>query len=501
VGDCDLQMRTSRPISLFTERPPARNRPSAFVVSMIVHFGVVGMVAFGFLYAPRINMDAAADRYILRQVDIDESQFYPKPASGSGSLDSDANSAQHAANAHGQLEAPASSVRKVARLKLADKTVVEPDMPIKMEIKQSPVPALLLWSTPQPKVRMMTPPHFRPPVLNNVRASLAPPNAAQHLADVAITPTPFSSPLPMPLPSSTTPITVQGPKPVELVPETTSASMNEPSSVAVLSISNLNMTKGAFALPPANQTAQGTEDGGMAPGHSGSAMRAGNGDPSSRGTSVVPGDGLGNPDGANDPKASGGKNGAGHEAGKGSGPGKGAGHGASTGTSSGPGIGAGDGPSLTLTPIKLPLNGQYGVVVVGSAMQEQYPETAGIWGGRLLYSVFLHVGLAKSWVLQYTLPASVNASNAGHIKQMQAPWPYYMMRPNVDPDYVNANAMMVHGYINEKGRFEHLELMIPPHYGQTQQLISALEQWQFRPAKQNGLPTRVEVLLIMPEGH
>ena len=75
------------------------------------------------------------------------------------------------------------------------------------------------------------------------------------------------------------------------------------------------------------------------------------------------------------------------------------------------------------------------------------------------------------------------------------------MRPNVDSDYVNSNAMMIHGYINDKGRFEHLALVLPPRYAHTQQLLNALSQWQFRPATQHGMPARVEVLLIMPEGN
>ncbi|HVC46544.1 MAG TPA: hypothetical protein VND90_04810 [Terracidiphilus sp.] len=494
-------MRASRPISLFTERPPAHNRPSAFVVSVFVHCGVVFMVVFGFLYAPRINMDAAAERYVVRQIDIDPLEAPPmKKASGSGADYPTSHAATHTASAHSKLAAPSSSVRRL-HLKLAKETLVEPNTPANMVLKQIPVPSMLLWSEPQPNVTLIRPPQFKKPMLNDLRASVAPPNAATHVADMAITPTPFSSPLPMPIPSTTTPILVHAPNPTDAVPETASMTTANPSTMAVMSISNFNMTKGAFALPPANQTANGVNDGGMAPGHKGQSSLAGSGDASSRDTGASRGDGLGNADEVADARSAGAKNGSGHSAGKGRGPGSGSSHGASPATLSGPGLGSDDGPDVTLTRLNLPEDGQYGVVVVGSSIQQQYPETAGLWGGRLVYSVFLHVGLARNWILQFTLPSSSDPNGVSKVKQIQAPWPYFILRPNVDADYVNSNAMMIHGYINDKGRFEHLMLVVPPRYAHAQQLLDALKQWQFRPASQRGMPARVEVLLIMPEGN
>jgi hypothetical protein len=495
-------MRASRPISLFTERPPANNRPSAFVVSVIVHCGVVFMVVFGFLYAPRINMNAAAERYVVRRIDIDPIDVPPmKKASGSGADYPATQEPTHTASAHSKFAAPSSSVRRL-HLKLADRTLVEPKTPVNMVLKQTPVPSLLLWSKTQPDVTLLHPPQFKKPMLNDVRASVEPPNAAAHVADSPITPTPFSSALPMPIPSTTTPILVHAPTPEDAVPETASMTAAAPTPTAVMSISNFNMTKGAFALPPANQTANGTENGSMALGHKGQSAIAGNGDAKNRGTGAHHGDGLGKADEVANARGAGAKNGNGHSAGKGSGPGSGSGHGAMPGTLSGPGLGDVDGPDVTMTELKLPQDGKYGVVAVTTSIQQQYPETAGMWGERLVYSVFLHVGLAHSWILQFTLPSSEDPNGViSKVRQLQAPWPYIIMRPNVDADYVNSSAMMIHGYINDKGRFEHLALVLPPRYGHTQQLLNALSQWQFRPAMQHGTPERVEVLLIMPEGN
>ena len=73
------------------------------------------------------------------------------------------------------------------------------------------------------------------------------------------------------------------------------------------------------------------------------------------------------------------------------------------------------------------------------------------------------------------------------------------MRPNLSADEVNADALMIHGFLNEAGRFEALAVVFPPKFAQEQFLLDSLKQWQFRPATQNGRDTRVEVLLIIPE--
>jgi hypothetical protein len=149
--------------------------------------------------------------------------------------------------------------------------------------------------------------------------------------------------------------------------------------------------------------------------------------------------------------------------------------------------------------ISLPKDGQFGVVVFGSSIQEDYPETAELWSGRLASTVYLHVGLAKSWILQYALPRIVDAASAGNGGRLEAPWPYEILRPNVDPGDLNADALIVHGYVDKDGRFEKLEVVFPAQLAQAPTVVNVLSQWQFRPAKLNGLFAAVEVLLIIPD--
>ena len=41
------------------------------------------------------------------------------------------------------------------------------------------------------------------------------------------------------------------------------------------------------------------------------------------------------------------------------------------------------------------------------------PKPQEVWKGRLAYSVYLHVGLEKSWILQYSLPRAADSATAG----------------------------------------------------------------------------------------
>jgi len=51
--------------------------------------------------------------------------------------------------------------------------------------------------------------------------------------------------------------------------------------------------------------------------------------------------------------------------------------------------------------------------VVGAALEEKYPELAGYGAAEMAYTVYLHVGLARSWILQYSLPRAADAAAAG----------------------------------------------------------------------------------------
>ena len=134
---------------------------------------------------------------------------------------------------------------------------------------------------------------------------------------------------------------------------------------------------------------------------------------------------------------------------------------------------------------------------MGSSLADEYPETAELWTGRLTYTVYLHVGAAKNWILQYSLPRSQAPDSTPSSVRPEAPWPYDITRPSIDAD-ANTDAIIVHGFVNGLGRFDKLAVIFPAELAETKFLLHALQQWQFRPAMQDGQATPVEVLLIIP---
>jgi hypothetical protein len=247
--------------------------------------------------------------------------------------------------------------------------------------------------------------------------------------------------LPTP-PPSTTSDNLQPTGPVQPVVNQVADSAAPPTAARVISLSDLHMPDAGITVPAANESISTVASSGLAPGPTtGSTQTADN---------STAGSAVGSPAGTSD-------------------------------------------------RISLPKNGQYGVVVVGASLEEEYPEANELWAGRMPYTVYLHVGLAKSWILQYSLPRAADAAAVGTIIHLDAPWPYDITRPNLPYADINADALMVHGFVNKDGRFETLAVVSPQQFPEEKFVLDALQQWQFRPAEQNGQNTDVEVLLIIPD--
>ena len=73
------------------------------------------------------------------------------------------------------------------------------------------------------------------------------------------------------------------------------------------------------------------------------------------------------------------------------------------------GSGSNEEPSMTaaLHKITLPKDGKFGVVVLGSTAADAYPDSVGLMTGKVIYTVYVKVGLRKSWILQYCLPGVI----------------------------------------------------------------------------------------------
>jgi hypothetical protein len=464
-------MRSSRHISLFSARPELSQRPTSVVVSLVAHAAALLLLSFGIIYTPEIHDRVITKRYAMRHLDLQMSKPIPRQSAGKGFAYPGPHNEAYKQPAPGPKPAAQRAVMRVtADADKGPQTLVQPDIsqPLKMAL-EAPMPSLTIWTPSKVQVKSLVAPLPEKATASDVMPSVRLPNQAVELADVGISssdhPT-TANPIP---PTTTSPLTVHQPNMVELAPITVTQTAAQPTPAAVMSISDLRMPDGAVTLPPVNETVLQSEMGPLAPGQA--AAGDGLNREGGKGTEEASGDG-GEPLGV---------------------------VGTSSGTKTGSSTGSGADQGLTTERFTLPKNGQFGAVVVGASLEEAFPEMSGIWNDRVAYTVYLHVGLSKSWILQYSLPRNVEAEDAGNVTRLEAPWPYNIVRPNLAADAINSDALLVHGFVSAAGKFESLGVAFPPQFPMAQFVLDALNQWQFRPAAREGKTERVEVLLIIPE--
>ncbi len=480
-GGVTIQMRSSI-VTLFTERPPARTGPSAFAISLVLHVLVCALILAGLSRVPRSRNIAAENRYTVRLLKLERP--IPMPRSQASALEAPAGSQASAAGAaSGRAAAP-----ELTRAQPAPQTQVQPDLtPNLMLPRDTPIPAVLMWSAQNAHARVIVAPAVPQLPSARVHPSLEVANREQTLAEVEMASSERSMQLPTLKPSTTTPVVATTTRSETAVAATVSKALGVPTPARVISLSDLEMPQGTVVLPPANEAAAGVGLGialshGLGTGQTGTGTAQGQSDTGGgKGLRGTAGQGTGSD---------------GNAAGTG-GPAMATGAGGPGGSATPPGAGSDAEPDVT--HLRLRRDGKFGVVVVGSSIDAAYPEAAGVWGSRLAYTVYLHVGLPKTWILQYALPRDSVAAVSGTVTRPEAPWPYDIVRPHLALGDVNADAVMVHGIVNAEGHFEKLGVVFPLEFAQTKFLLQALERWQFRPATQNGQIAAVEVLLIIPE--
>jgi hypothetical protein len=399
--------------------------------------------------------------------------------------------------------------------------LVQPDAPPDVVLQRKmPVPTVFLWTAENTRViKPIIPAPSQKSIVAKLRPSIEPPNREVNVADIRLASTNVATALKS-LPASTTsPVVVSTPEPAkQQMPETVLKPGAEPTPARIMSLSDFQQ-QGPIAIPLANATSRPSTSNSLSAGRATTPADTSRSNPesnkpgvgSARGTAASPnavasvnkdatGNGTNSQIGANSNKgaaASGTNSQVAANSGKSAaGSGTNSQASANSGPAQEPGAGSGTASLGPVTHIILPKDGQFGVVVVGSSLAEQYPEIVNVWGGRLVYSVYLHVGGGKNWILQYSVPS---ATGGGGSVRPEAPWPYDIVRPRFDSDDFNSDALLVHGFVNSAGRFERLALVFPAEFAKVKFLLSALDQWEFRPARQNGQAAAVEVLLIIPE--
>jgi len=485
-------MNASGMIGLFTEpAPPAARGPSPALVSIFVH-GCL-FIAVMWVRPPRpVERKATPRRYEVRIMELQPAkpqlQYVERQVPKAG--EPAPVRALASSGSPGQAAAPHVPA-DLSKLTKAVQTIIQPDAPDNLTLAQVAVPQVMVWQARDITVKKIVTLPQQTVATIAVAPSLAPPNLAQRLADVRIAPSPTPAKTPLPPPSNTSPVTVAAAAPAAAhIPMTASKAAMQVVPTSAVSLSDVQLQQGTIALPPMNEVSPTVFQGPLAPGQQGGVAEVGRGS----GTKPASGTGPGSGPGAGAGNAVAAAGGPGGQGGVNNGTG-GAGGGAGLGAGGALGTAANGG--YTVAHVTLPREGKFGVVVVGSSIAEDYPETVGIWSGRLAYTVYLHVGASKNWILQYSIPRLQDAATGGSVAKLDAPWPFDILRPSIDPD-VNSDAIMVHGFVNTTGEFEHLAVVFPDGLAEAHFLLRALQQWHFRPAIQNGQATEVEVLLIIP---
>lgn len=449
AGKLKSVTRSYTTLSLFAKPSTLPRRPSTFVLSMLVHAAIAGVIYYGVTHLPQINERTLLEHYSMRQIDLHK-------------LDPNFPNMPQLHETESKIPYPGTDVIRELNCRPSPKlteemrsflgsaaegqTLIQPEIQSEPSFaRQIPLPNMTIWAPKLEAHEKIVPPLPNPPTPLNAKPSIAAPNQEMRPAEVAVASTDLL-PRREAMPAGTTsPLMEASAKPAR-ISISSLASLEEATPAAVLSIAEFRMPDSTVLLPPLNDVAAsnaarpaGSErDGTLS--HGGSATER---------TEV---DDL-----------------------------------------------AVDGRRLSSEHIVLPKNGRFNVVVVGSSLQEDYPETVNIWANRVAYTAYLHVGLKKSWILQYSATRTAEVADGGRVERLEAPWPYDILRPNLLSRDLHAEALMVHGVLNRRGRLESLAIAFPSSFRYTNFVLRALEQWQFRPALENGQATPVEVLLIIPE--
>jgi hypothetical protein len=361
------------------------------------------------------------------------------------------------------------------RLASARDTLIQPDIPTVEVAPELRVPALIAMSSaplkPPPRRFVRPPDTVRPNAPSNVILDAAPPQFQETSAEVP------SGPMQVPaIPSLTAPPQARAPVAGAFMSPpaaefATTAGPGSGQGVNLISLPERPIpVPSEIAVPPGNQV-----------------------------STLGPGFGLGSRTGSAGTGRGAAAGGA-VESGPG-GNGEGAG-----------GLARGSSPREVPPPTDAPplriersQSGNYEVVVVQS--RSAVPGTADFLSGRPVYTVYLNIGFAKEWILEFCLPHGADAPHSaqrGAVVQLgassaplTAPYAYVLVRPSI-AFKPGATYAFVHGLVNSVGRLEQLSEVGAPSLEDSSKVVAALSRWEFRPATRDGVATAVEILLCIP---
>ena len=268
-------------ITLFTDRTRSGPRPTSFAASILFHGLAAAVAWFSIAYKPPIA-HVTTEHFAMRELDLhtpDEQKraaavrrAYPHPKSGAP------------ANAsHGRPSQKAPVLRQVAQTKRGPQTLIQPDLIDPATLAQTiPVPQVLIWKPSPTPIKRIVPPSQPNPVAADVTPSAERPNDEMVVANINLSSSFKPTAKPIIPPSTTSPVAIHTPQPVQAPPVSTSQTTAAPAPSAVLSLSDVRMTDGTAALPPVSESAPSDAQGILAPGQPHDSSQGGKNDPSTK---------------------------------------------------------------------------------------------------------------------------------------------------------------------------------------------------------------------------
>jgi hypothetical protein len=533
-----------------TRSTPERRRLPGFAASGVLHCALIAVlmtprsvnapanapppfarkysVLFVNLQPPAPSRSEAAERSKLMRSHLQAGGVQAAGSAASGKTARTALTDSADTREHRRFQLPSNT-----RLKPVTQTLVQMQMPPNIVLKQEiPLPTVLLWTLtklpPPVRKQFVAPPVKKVPAIAQslpVPLLIEPPNQEIKMANLNLAAVIVNdAPRLIQPPAIAPPVSTAGQETAKEIPQIGLANSTQPNAANLISQPNTPLRSATMlVLPPANQIAPSdSANAGSSPGAAGTAntQEESSGAPgrglNGSGTGAVSTEGKGDGGSASRPlpginsAASGSAPTAGRSglAGEAAATGN-----AGSGTASvrngagnpngGKGANGSEGSLQNgiagLTRIRQPEDGKFAVVMQGSADSARYSESVGALSGKVVYTVYLRVGLRKNWILQYCLPktAAKGLLGKGGATPLEAPWPFLLMRldrPSAsDPEYI-----MVRGILTAAGHFDQLAMVFPDDLKDKDLLLHSLKLWEFRPAKRDGEPVAVEVLLIIP---
>jgi hypothetical protein len=153
---------------------------------------------------------------------------------------------------------------------------------------------------------------------------------------------------------------------------------------------------------------------------------------------------------------------------------------------------------------RFPPGGSFDVVIVQPSADATIPDAGRFLTGHPVQTVYIALGTGRDWVLQYCFTAPGSASSQSGMVVTLGPQPKldapFIQKALVPPQTLlrGIQPALFQAILDVNGRFAHLRPVADSNYSALMELLPYLEQWQFRPAKLDGVPTEVEVLLFVP---